>query len=63
MTALLPPDAPEAGLSARAVSVTYRNGVTALTNASFLANGIAYGFSVDAVGSERNPHASEWGIC
>ncbi|MBP9185205.1 MAG: manganese/iron ABC transporter ATP-binding protein [Fuscovulum sp.] len=35
MTALLPPDAPEAGLSARAVSVTYRNGVTALTNASF----------------------------
>jgi manganese/iron transport system ATP-binding protein len=35
VTALLPPDAPEAGLSARAVSVTYRNGVTALTNASF----------------------------
>ena len=35
MTAALAPDAPQAGLSARAVSVTYRNGVTALTNASF----------------------------
>ena len=27
MTAALAPDAPQAGLSARAVSVTYRNGV------------------------------------
>jgi manganese/iron transport system ATP-binding protein len=35
VTAALAPDAPQAGLSARAVSVTYRNGVTALTNASF----------------------------
>jgi hypothetical protein len=35
VTAALAPDAPEAGLSARGVTVTYRNGVTALTNASF----------------------------